>query len=354
MAHLIFALLGDAPSSSVAACPSDGARCRDDAHCGDIPGPGAAAKRGGKDDGSSVARQMKQDARRNKQEQKLQPKRRPGHGLSGPAVRERVKRMAVARKLKAQARRLVVASKDMTTCAAAWDSTQLRFGDHAAVSPSAPSAAKRVRDNQWSVHGSLKLAFSRVQASLQATKRSIDARAAAVHVALAAQRDKMKEYMQTGGSSSALFLQRCYDDTPAHVDFGSLAEAIAPFAKFVLPFNLAHRLGKSLISWAEGLALGLPRSQHGVLDITAQTLELQVGGRPWVELMLLPRVMLGKTANHIFQSLESMADGLVSLDKLKQAPHGRVLCVDVADSAAPNRKQMHFTGQDLAGTKVGQ
>ena len=89
-----------------------------------------------------------------------------------------------------------------------------------------------------------------------------------------------------------------------------------------------------------------------MLDLTAQTLELQVGGHLWAEMILPPRVMLGKTANHGFQSLETMADGLVSVERLKQVHHKRVLVVDVGDSAAPNRKQMHFTGQGFAGSKV--
>ena len=132
-----------------------------------------------------------------------------------------------------------------------------------------------------------------------------------------------------------------------------LAEAIAPFAKHVVPHSVAARIGKPLASWSELLVFFcIPRSQHGVLDLAAQTLELQVGGHPWVEMILPPRVMLGKTANHTFQSLETMADGLFSVEKLKQVPDERVLVVDVADSAAPNRKEMHFTGQVFVGSKV--
>ncbi|MFM7984086.1 MAG: hypothetical protein ACKPKO_32650, partial [Candidatus Fonsibacter sp.] len=50
--------------------------------------------------------------------------------------------------------------------------------------------------------------------------------------------------------------------------------------------------------------------------------------------------------------METMADGLVSVDMLKQVPHERALVVDVADSAAPNRKQMHVTGLEFVGSKV--
>jgi hypothetical protein len=149
--------------------------------------------------------------------------------------------MLAARQLKAAATRLDGSAKSFVACAEAWNSTQLCFGDHAAVTA---REQIRVRNNQWSLHGTLRVACSRVQASLKDARRCVDARAAVVYTSLALQRDQMKDYIGKGLSS--LFLQRCYDGTPAHVDFGCLAEAIAPFAKYVVPHSVAARIGKPL------------------------------------------------------------------------------------------------------------
>ena len=81
--------------------------------------------------------------------------------------------MVASKKLKAVQRQQSKLMKQSTPVANAWNSTQLRYGDHAALAAD-DKELKALRNNQWSVHGTFKMGFSRMQASLQPSCRTQD------------------------------------------------------------------------------------------------------------------------------------------------------------------------------------
>jgi hypothetical protein len=99
---------------------------------------------------------MKKFVQQVQQKTRLEPKQKPGHGLTGAAVVERVKRMLAARQLKAAATRLDGAAKSFVACAEAWNSTQLRFGGHAAVTARETNPSpKQPVESAWDPQGGI-------------------------------------------------------------------------------------------------------------------------------------------------------------------------------------------------------
>jgi hypothetical protein len=149
-----------------------------------------------------------------------------------------------------------------------------------------------------------------------------------------------------------MFLERGWDETPLHVDFGHLSEDIAPFARFFVSGNAAAYLGKTLASWSDTLSLGLPRASHGVVEICVQTLTVQFGPGHGYSLPLPLRVMSGKTSNHVFEALQTLAGGKWDIEALLASPCELLLLIDLADSASSNRKCTAFVAEQLRGSKV--
>jgi hypothetical protein len=107
-----------------------------------------------------------------------------------------------------------------------------RIGNHAAHDD---KGSGKLNPRQWTPHATLKLAFARhsLPAGLP-TRRYLDARAVAVHAALDAQ-DRQAKVSLADDAAAWLFIERCFDETPLHVDFGHLAEQIAPLARYFVP-----------------------------------------------------------------------------------------------------------------------
>ena len=85
-----------------------------------------------------------------------------------PVRVERMKKCRYAKALKAQHLRRTSAEASLAPVAEAWNSTQLRFRDHAGtLDGSRAGRPKRLQLKQWTVHGSLKQAFTLVQPSWQ-------------------------------------------------------------------------------------------------------------------------------------------------------------------------------------------
>ena len=254
--------------------------------------------------------------------------------------------MVASKKLKSMSSRSEALASGASVVGKSWDSTQLRLGDHAAIS--AGDDKMRARAIQWDPHGTMKLAFSRTQSSLQPTHRHVDARGAVVHAALQSQKDALDKALAHG----PCYIERSFDDTPVHVDFGNLSEDLCPFVRFFVPHRHVGAVGKTMVEYKEATLFGVPRHQHGIIDIMAQSVAVQCHGHRASELALPPRVMQGKTAAHVFQCMETMCDGKVGLDGILSLAPGLLLLVDVADSASSNRKAMKVMGIKTAGTSI--
>ena len=113
-----------------------------------------------------------------------------------------------------------------------------RIGDHAAIERKGNG---KLNPRQWTPHATLKVAFARHSLpTALPTRRYLDARAAAVHAALGAQ-DQQAKASLADDPAAWLFIERCFDETPLHLDFGHLAEQIAPLARYFVPCR-AQRL----------------------------------------------------------------------------------------------------------------
>jgi hypothetical protein len=107
-----------------------------------------------------------------------------------------------------------------------------RIGDHAANDCKGKG---KLNPRQWTAHATLKVAFARHSlAAAMPTCRYLDARAVAVHAALGGQ-SKLAKASLADDPGAWLFIERCFDETPLHVNFGHLAEQIAPLARYFAP-----------------------------------------------------------------------------------------------------------------------
>ena len=100
--------------------------------------------------------------------------------------------------------------------------------------------------------------------------------------------------------------------------FGHLAEFLRPHARYVVPNKFRDTLGKTLATQNEMLALGLPTSQHGVMDIFVQHMLVQYSTGQHLVLVAPPRVMLGKTAGHILNTIDSVLGSRWSLQRFAE------------------------------------
>eukprot|EP00959_Pyramimonas_sp_CCMP1952_P371885 7787567-Pyramimonas_sp.AAC.1 len=106
------------------------------------------------------------------------------------------------------------------------------------------------------------------------SKRVLDVRSCVFHSACEAQRRQARELMSKG---DFLFVERSFDDTPAHLSFGNMSEMLRPHVRYIVP--RAHRglVGKAMASHSELCRFNLPRVQHGSMDIMSQNLIVQNG-----------------------------------------------------------------------------
>jgi len=84
----------------------------------------------------------------------------------------------------------------------------------------------------------------------------------------------------------------------------------------------------------------------------AQSMTVAQGDGRCFSLALPARIMSGKCANSVLESLETILNGSWALEQIKASGKQLILLVDVADSATANRKAMNFIGQSLAGSQV--
>ena len=97
---------------------------------------------------------------------------------------------------------------DIGPLRAAWNSTQLRLGDHVHLEQG--KNAPRVQPRKWDVHGALKLGFTLTQASLLPSCRYVDARACAAHCHLALQSQGAQAHAQASTATGWVFIERCF------------------------------------------------------------------------------------------------------------------------------------------------
>ena len=266
-----------------------------------------------------------------------------GWMLSPAVLKERLARMRTARLLRTSQRSQ--ASGQQEALERAWNSTQLRKGDHVQDEGRQKHGRRRRQRphaRQWDPHGVLKLAFSQNQASLLPSRRYMDARALVFAAALHKQGAKRRSTME--GTRGTTFIERCFDDTPLHMDFGHLSEQLSPLAKFVVPARFCNLVGKTMASASEFLKYGIPHGQHGVVDFFAQVVTVQHARGQGFTLVLPARVMSGKKAAHIVEALETADGSSFSIQEIKKLGNDLMLLVDVCDSASSNRKATCYIG----------
>ena len=171
---------------------------------------------------------------------------------------------------------------------------------------------------------------------------------AAVSSCFAEKQDEIVKHRLSNDCSDYLFAERSFDDTPAHLSFGMLSEFIAPIAKYVVPAKYRDMVGKSFADYKQIMALGIPAAQHGILDIFAERLVVEYGCGSVVEVMLPPRVMMGKKAGHIYRALQTSAGGSWSIEEFNAMSGNIIILVYNGDSASSNRKSLLYFGKVAA------
>ena len=302
MSHLLRAVTALSPATIA---PSASGTSTDD-----LPARGASGT--STDD---VGKALKQDRARQRGE--LQSRRTLGTSLSrwrhkGPVgmmiMEERIKRMIAARKLNranfGSDRLRLMRERDVAQTS--WNSTQLCVGNHVMGQR---GKRKRIHTRTWDHHNVLKVAFSKVPSSQQPTKRQIDCAAAVVDCGLHAEH----KWYVARAKGHMWYFERCWDDTPKHVDFGHLSEDIAAHARYIVPAHLRAQLkGKTLASSEEMLSLGRPCGRHGIVDLFVQHVRFATATES-LQRYVPVRVILGKKADHIFGALEEALDGDFSI-----------------------------------------
>ena len=182
----------------------------------------------------------------------------------------------------------------------------------------------------------MKFAFSNSLDKRLASTYYIAARASVHHCALVEQKALITSKVASA-SAGYLFLERCYDDTPVPLAFGQLAEKIAPFARFIVPIHMRESVGKALVNYQECTHYGVPVAQHGILDIFQQRVCLDFGPGEHVEALVPARILLGKSAGHVFNAVQSALGHAWSIEKLAELAKDIILVVDCADSDSTNR-----------------
>lgn len=251
-----------------------------------------------------------------------------------------LKRARMSKQLKAALKAKAAATRDQNIAKSAWNSTRTNFGEKV-------SDGQTIKHKtQFDPHGALKLAFSNSLDSRLATKSYLEARAMVVHALLASQASSVASLLDnTAARSKYLFLERSWDDTPIHVSFGQLAEQIAPFAKYVVPGLHRAGVGRSLVSYDDCMSRGIPMAQHGIADVFAEHVVMESSPGEAVKVLVPIRIMLGKTAGHIFNALQTTLRSSWSHDSLSQLDRELILVVDSADSASANRKAVMYFGK---------
>lgn len=169
---------------------------------------------------------------------------------------------------------------------------------------------------------------------------------------LESQAQKLKDAISNAQTSvdsddGYLFIERSFDDTPIDIPFGLLHEYLAPAARYVVPYKYREKLGKAYASYQDVLDVGIPpRMRHGVVDVFQETVTIDVGQGVHVNLLVPPRVMLGKSAGYLVQALQTTLKSRLSTEALRPLK-SIVIMVLNGDSASQNRKAMFFIAQQL-------
>ena len=211
------------------------------------------------------------------------------------------------------------------------------------------NSAPQQRVTGFTVSGVFKLAFSEESSKRRrASCKYIDARACVSDAALAAEQAIVAKRL--AAKPPWLYIERCFDETPVHLAFGDLTEVIAPAAMYYVPAG-AHRdlLGKPLCSFKESTTYGIKRGRHGIVDVMEMTVAVCFGQGQGMQLTSPPRIMAGKSANHVLAALDTVLGSQWSVEQLRSLASEvpLVLLTDVADSAAANRKALHVLSQEL-------
>jgi len=264
------------------------------------------------------------------------------------AVREeRMKKCRFAKRLKNVAHELTAAKGALQPTRAAWNSTQLRFRDHAASSRK--DKVKKLQLKQWTVHGTMKLAFTLVQPSLLSTCRYLDARGCVAYAHLHLQAATIRRSRDEHSRHDWMFMQRCFDETPAHLSFGLFAPELAPVARYKIPAK--HRAqfdGQATASLKDLEAVGAQVGRHGVVDFVESATTVLACGEAF-DILIPTRVLKGKKSQYTFQALDHSIGGHLSMADLIElvSSMSLILLVDTADAAGSNRKAMACIGSKL-------
>jgi hypothetical protein len=153
--------------------------------------------------------------------------------------------------------------------------------------------------------------------------------------------------------SKSSFMERRYDDTPLHLDFGSLGEVLAPAARYVIPAQVRKLLraddDRVLVSYKHLLEYGERPGRRGIVDVFVQTLMVVTDTGFGSELLVPTRILRGRSAAFAHVALESVpsdAWGLTGITEMAKSQEV-IFDLDVADSASYYRKKMTFFGSLL-------
>ena len=100
-----------------------------------------------------------------------------------------------------------------------------------------------------------------------------------------------------------MFIQKCFDEAPAHLAFGLLPPKLAKVARFWVPEHLRESAfgGAQMAKLAELVNHGVKVGQHGVVDLFVQTVACK-GPEQGFEVLLPTRILAGKSAKYLFKA----------------------------------------------------
>ena len=263
--------------------------------------------------------------------------------------RHNLKHARAVRRSKFLDKKIGKLEKRSASCAAAWNSTQLKHGDRALLAEDGTCAT---HPEQFASHNAIKLGYTDSLDARLPSKQYLQVRALLVHCSLKLQHDIHLSAVKNVLSEPAgfLFIERSFDTTPVHLSFGHLAEQLRPHARYIVPRRWRDHLGQVLATYEDLIRFGVKPSQHGVLDVMVQHMVIEHGGGR-VEVLMPARVMFGPQAGHTYVALQSALGYAWSTEALSALHKVIVILADNGDSASSNRKAMLFLGKH-AGARI--
>ena len=104
-------------------------------------------------------------------------------------------------------------------------------------------------------------------------------------------------------------------------------------------------LENSFAEYRDLVKFGIPPAQHGIVDMFAMHMMVEHAPGGKFEVVVPPRILLGKSAGFIYRALESALDWAWSLAALDSMDVEVILLLDNADSASQMRKAMLWLGK---------